>query len=114
MTAPDRSIEDAALIAFVREQRDIGWADDYPQWDALLSRLEGRGSGTEQALRAALEPFARFAEKWDAKPLSGMHDDVYGIHGGDDGLGGDGASLRLSDCRKARCALASSPASHCG
>ncbi len=53
MTAPDRSIEDAALIAFVREQLDdltgscgceecdVERADKARMFTALLSRLEG-------------------------------------------------------------------------
>jgi hypothetical protein len=58
MTAPDRSIEDAALIAFVRELRDTlalapaGYINrDKPRlFTALLSRLEGR-PGQDDATR---------------------------------------------------------------
>jgi hypothetical protein len=55
-------------------------------------------------LREALRPFALFAEKWDIKPLRGISDEFYAIHAGE-----DGAALRLTDCRKARAALAVSP-----
>ena len=45
MTAPDRSIEDAALIAFVRSELDDATEGEYPErvrlFTALLSRLEG-------------------------------------------------------------------------
>lgn len=53
-------------------------------------------------LREALEPFARFADAWDAQPLGGVADQVYTIHAGTIYE----ASLRLSDCRAARQALA--------
>lgn len=48
----------------------------------------------------ALVPFAAFADAWDEKPLLGLSDDLYNIHGY------AGATLRLSDCQKARAALA--------
>ena len=48
----------------------------------------------------ALRPFALFAEKWEANPV-GTADEFYAIHGG-----ADGASLRLSDCRRAKELLA--------
>lgn len=48
-------------------------------------------------LRAALEPFAEFARKWRAKPLSGLSDELYGIHGETEWS----AKLRLSDCNHA-------------
>jgi hypothetical protein len=51
-------------------------------------------------LSAALEPFADFADKWNANPMRGLDDELYSIHNGD-----IGASFRLSDCKKARAAL---------
>jgi hypothetical protein len=53
MVDPDRSVEDAALIAFVRRMNSYFPGDDDTRlFTALLSRLEGRGSGTEQADKA--------------------------------------------------------------
>jgi len=57
----------------------------------------------EQELYEALRPFANFADKFDANPISNLADEMYSIHGGLDGIG---ASFRLSDCKKARAALA--------
>lgn len=47
----------------------------------------------------ALEPLARFAAAFDAKPIRGIDDALYGIHGGD-GMPG-GVDVRLSDLRRA-------------
>jgi len=55
-----------------------------------------------QRLVTALEPFAKFAEKWDEKPLSRMADELYGIHVGTEWE----ATISLSDCRRAKAALA--------
>lgn len=63
-----------------------------------LKALEGRVRALEDALR----PFALFAERFDANPLRGISDTLYGIHGGCEGKE---AELRLSDCRNARAAL---------
>ena len=54
------------------------------------------------ALEAALRPFAKFAEAFDAKPIARLDDEFYAIHTGTQWE----ASLRLSDCRAARAALA--------
>lgn len=61
---------------------------------ALLAALEER---TE-----ALRPFAKFAEQWNRKPMRQMDDEFYAIHVGTEYE----ASLRRSDCEKARVALA--------
>ena len=53
-------------------------------------------------LEAALRPFAKFAEAFDAKPIARLDDEFYAIHTGTQWE----ASLRLSDCRAARAALA--------
>lgn len=53
-------------------------------------------------LRKALVPFAAFAAAFDAKPLSGLHNELYGIHAGTEWA----AVLRLSDCRTANALLA--------
>ena len=52
----------------------------------------------------ALLPLARFVEAFDAKPVRGIGDVLYGIHGGD-GASEYGADVRLSDLRKAVAAL---------
>lgn len=79
--------------------------------DATLQYMSALGNAAEaliqaaeerDALRGALEPFAEFARKWNAKPLLGIHDDIYSIHAGE-----DGATLRLSDCRRALAVLES-------
>lgn len=54
-----------------------------------------------RVLMGALAPFGRFADKWDAHPISRLDDRLYSIHSGD-----DGAEFRLSDCKKAQAALA--------
>ena len=52
-------------------------------------------------LRAALKPFAVFADKWDAAPLRGVDDILYAIHSEE-----KHGEIRLSDCKAARAALA--------
>jgi hypothetical protein len=52
-------------------------------------------------LREALEPFARYAEMREAKPLRGLDDVIHGIHPGSEWA----AELRLSHCEQARAAL---------
>lgn len=52
-------------------------------------------------LRAALTPFAEFAEKFEQKPISGLDDELYSIHAGQ-----HRAVFRLSDCRRAIAVLA--------
>ena len=49
----------------------------------------------------ALEPLARFVAAFDAKPIRGIDDVLYGIHGGSE----HEAEIRLSDLRKAVSAL---------
>lgn len=49
-------------------------------------------------LTVALQPFAKFAECFDAKPLSQIADEFYQIHPGTPYEAG----LRLSHCRRAR------------
>jgi predicted RNase H-like nuclease (RuvC/YqgF family) len=56
-------------------------------------------------LREALEPFAAFARAWERNPLRGMDDVIYMIHGFTEWE----AALRLSDCTRARRALAPEP-----
>jgi hypothetical protein len=72
---------------------------------AVMARLHQQSNVTTAALqnenrrlREALAPFAKFAELWEAKPLSGMDDIIYRIHAGTEW----DAELRLSDCQKAR------------
>src|SRR6476660_3207273 len=78
---------------------------DYPvqiearELTALFDQLDQQAE-TIQRLETALRPFATFAEKWNAKPLVGIHDEFYSIHAGE-----DGATLRLSDCRRALASL---------
>jgi len=55
-----------------------------------------------ERMREALAPFAFFAERWEANPLGRIADDFYTIHGG---MEDKEASIRLSDCKKARAAL---------
>lgn len=55
----------------------------------------------KRKLEEALKPFADFADAWDGMPISGIHDDLYGIHAGSEHEGW----LRLSDCRRARALL---------
>lgn len=50
----------------------------------------------------ALKAFAAFADGWESRPLSGMDDVIYSIHGGPACGGYD---IRLSDCIRARDAL---------
>lgn len=50
----------------------------------------------EQELRDALGPFAAFARAFSAKPIRGLHDEVYAIHAGE-----HRGVLRLSDCQRA-------------
>lgn len=71
--------------------------------DDCLTCVRRKHAARVATLEAALRPFALFAERFDAKPIRGIADEVYGIHGGD--VEPIGASLRLSDCRKARKAL---------
>ncbi len=73
---------------------------DYYSVDAEFARGLER---ERDALRLALEPFALFAERFDAKPLARLHDDLFGIHAGLPELE---AYLRLSDCRNASAVLA--------
>lgn len=56
-------------------------------------------------LRAALKPFAAFAQMFDATPMKGGADALYSIHGGAGAPSGKGAEIRLSDCRAALKAL---------
>src|SRR5262245_11996728 len=58
-----------------------------------------------KGLREALEPFAKFAEAFDAQPIRGLHDEMYNIHTGTQWE----ASLRLSDCRRASHVLRPAP-----
>ncbi len=79
---------------------------DYKSWSAQedlndardeISKLEA----TNDALVEALEPFAAFADAFEAKPLSGLDDVIYKIHAGTEWE----ASIRRSDCNKARAAI---------
>ena len=76
-----------------------------------LRAIAGQYAGLEDLYEAAdlieklelsLKPFASFANAWDKKPLNGMDDVFYSIHGGS--VSG-GAELTLTDCRNARSAL---------
>lgn len=59
-----------------------------------------------EALAGAWEPFKRFAEAFDAKPINGLDsEEIYSIHGGDYNAP-EGASLKWSDIRKGCEALA--------
>ena len=68
-----------------------------PPQDTAVAQLEARIAQLQQALA----PFAAFAKAWDAKPLSALGDEFYGIHTGTEWA----ASLRLSDVRRARAVL---------
>lgn len=57
-----------------------------------------RVASENAALRAALAPFVKFIDAWDAKPINRTADEFYGIHTGTEWE----ASLKLSDLRKAR------------
>jgi hypothetical protein len=76
-----------------------------PEVPAITEALAKRVGELEQVnkeLVEALKPFALFAEKYDAKPLRQLDDRIYGIHAGTEWE----AELSVSDCRKARAALA--------
>ncbi len=80
-----------------------------PKWtcDVCSMRLFDQHCARQtERLREALTPFATFADAFDTKPISNLHDELYGIHGGDSCGDDGGASLRLSACRAARAALA--------
>lgn len=58
------------------------------------------------AMRKALEPFAAFAEAFDAKPIRGLDaEEIYGIHGGKYVEGG--TAIEWSHMRAAQAALQS-------
>lgn len=65
---------------------------------AIAQSLLSAGKEIER-LRKALEPFARFADKWAAKPPLNIDDEFYSIHI-HTGTPWH-ASLHLSDCRRA-------------
>ena len=57
-------------------------------------------------LLAALEPFAKFADAWDANPIKGISTDpLYSIHSGD-----KQGVINLRDCYTARDAIAKAKA----
>ena len=58
-----------------------------------------------ERLRAALRPFADYADARDAIPMTGLGDVIHGIHCGTP----YGYELRLSHCKAARAALPSPP-----
>lgn len=93
----DEARKDASLQG---ERRDQGVAE-VMRLSRIVTQLEARLTRLTEGLR----PFATFAKKWNAKPLNGISDAFYTIHAGE-----DGASLRLSDCRKALTLLANDPA----
>jgi len=92
--------EKDAEIARLREQ--LGGAN--AMVDSLRA-MEGEERAKNARLRAALKPFADFAKAFDAAPLRGIADEVYGIHMGTQWE----SSLRLSDCRAALKALEEKP-----
>ena len=59
------------------------------------------------ALRTALAPFAKYAERRNAYPLRGLGDVIHSIHAGS--LDKE-AELTLTDCRRARAVLGTTPA----
>lgn len=74
---------------------------------------ESRDAAREALLMEALRPFAEFAERFHAKPLRGLADELYTIHTGTEWE----AALRLSDCERALAALRSPETQacrHCG
>lgn len=83
------------MTAKQRQEIFNRWLDGTTAPDDVKTLLEQIDS-----LSSALAPFADFADKWEAKPLRGIDDELYVIHAGE-----DRASFRLSDCWKAREAL---------
>lgn len=75
----------------------------------LQARWTREAQAKVASLRAALRPFAEFARKFDAAPITNVEraDVLYGIHGGS--RFENGADLRLSDCRAAQKALGDEP-----
>lgn len=61
-------------------------------------RLKRAMQRHSEQLLAALEPFAHFANQWEAQPLGRYDDEIYSIHTGTEWE----ASIRLSDLQKAR------------
>ena len=87
---PDARPRLAAIRARIRLHADLH-TDDAEWLLALVDDLAER-----------LKPFAEFARAFDAKPIRGLDDRLYGIHTGTEWEG----ELKLSDCRAARAALA--------
>ena len=58
----------------------------------------------DEAIRL-LKPFAEFAEKFNAKPISNLDNKLYGIHTGTEWE----AAIRLSDMRAALAFIAAEP-----
>lgn len=55
----------------------------------------------------ACAPLVNFVNKWDAKPIAGVDDCLYSIHGGNVNNEGIGADIRLSDLRKLKTVIGS-------
>lgn len=89
---------------FVYERR-CGACGAKREQEYVLASLYDEANHEIARLRAALAPFAAFAAAFDAQPLSNLVDEFYAIHTGTKWE----ASLRLSDCRKARAALGAQP-----
>jgi hypothetical protein len=86
----------------VKQLRLEAGYSEYSDEELAAACLRGAEAIEEVArLRAALEPFARYAEMREAKPLRGLDDVIHAIHTGSEWE----AELRLSHCIKARAAL---------
>jgi hypothetical protein len=96
-----------AELAEARKERDHAYATARDALTDFRTASEQRDEARKEneRLRAALEPFAKFAECFTRKPLRQQHDILYAIHAGAEYE----AELRRSDCEKAAAALATRP-----
>lgn len=91
-----------ALEEIVRLRREVDHRLDEMNLQARWTR---EAQEKVERFRVALRPFAEFARAFNAHPIRGIDDVLYGIHGGAGSPSGLGADLRLSDCRAALKAL---------
>lgn len=100
-----RRLRDQEGIVQIDSDRDGRFARvDLDRMFSLLDAATRAADRFEalQAVAETAEPFARFAEAWRKKPLAGIDDRIYGIHGGTEFE----AFIRLSDCKNVCEALA--------
>jgi len=62
-------------------------------------------------LTQACAPLILFVNKWEAKPIIGIDDILYSIHGGAANAEGIGADIRLSDLQRLKATLGQQPPS---